>query len=232
MATGQTPLALADLPFFYSIVNIGWILYTGKIGSIEETYPAMLSAGLIGTFFVTIHPFQKLFDRTWSKNIKSGSYDKYKIKLVDVIPPEKTWMIERTYLELGLRTSSISYEKDKVVATMYFSFTLGTILISFLSGTFQRILEIERFGFISILVSLAVGIMFVFVLRAGIKQMIEFNSKLKINAVFFAIMHAHLGDSADWSLIKTAIDQNDWSTGKYLIDELLKRDWIRWGQSQ
>src|SRR3989442_5223283 len=100
----------------YSLVNILYILSTGSV-DINRLYAVGLIAGLIGTFFVIVHPIQRGFDRRWKK--LSPSHSKYSVINMNDKKSKKIISMDPINLLRSLKLVAVKYEKDKMVGTFY-----------------------------------------------------------------------------------------------------------------
>jgi hypothetical protein len=226
VAAGQSTLSIADLPFVYSIANILVILYTGTV-DINRFYVVGLIAGLIGTFFVIVHPVQLGLDRRW-KNV-SKFHSKYHITNEGASPPDRDIEMEVINVQRSLKLVGIKYEKDKIVGAIYFLVILVTIFGSLFNVSFQHALGFET-PFSSLWYSIQAVFLFMLCLTGAviIREMLSFTSKLKTCAMYFYLIkrwgrHVEIRPRLDE--IKHSIDNNDWDIGKQLLEQEIINLW-------
>lgn len=221
MASGQTALSLSDLPFMYSFVNLLFVWSTGNIEDLSRFYTVGLIAGLIGTFFVFWHPIQWIFDKFTVSQQKVLSF--YKIDHSGVVPPTRTIAL-KDWFGLSLRTSAIKYLKDKMAGQIYFMIILLTLFIALQTDNFQQTIGLKNSPFFYPVIVGIIG-MLVGVAIFMLKQFDNFKLDVKLCALYFFISQRLIGFREESSIIKQAIDLNDWATVKEMIDRTLHNNW-------
>lgn len=222
MASGQTALSLSDLPFVYSLANILFIWIYG-IEDIDRFFVVGLIAGIVGTFLVFWHPIQFLYDRImmsrYERNLAS-----YPIKNPHHIPEKYDIRIERSLIRLSLKTTSIKYLKDKLVSQDYFMIILITLASVMITDSFQQATKLNDTPFAGYIILGIIG-MLCGVVYLSTKQFKEFMFNLKLNSLYFLLTNHIIGFSDASSIIKNAIDLNDWTTAREMIDRQLQTNW-------
>lgn len=222
LATAQTPLSLSDLPFIYSLVNVIIVLYNQHIA--VPSYTALLIAGFLGTFVVSTHPLQRMIDLIYEKG-KFKNKDFFTVMFTGDSGEIKNFklLIDDTLLRLSLKTTPIKYEKDKIVASIYFLVVLS--LIEYALTTDWLVDELTRIivGFDIWWIRMTVMIMLGSISILLSYEILNFRKKLRMFAMYFEIIRKSLGgDAGDYSLMKSAIDQNDWDAVNHLLIDGVK----------
>ncbi len=221
MASSPTALSLSDLPFMYSFVNLLFILITGQ-AKIENFYIVGLIAGIIGTFLVFWHPIQWSLDKFMTYHKKE--YAKYRIvNNTGVTPPQYELQIS-DWFNLSLKTSAIKYLKDKISSQIYFFIILSTIGLALFDPNFQKALNLEN-TYYRLIIQLGIWVMLIGLSKIFIKSSKEFINNVKITSIYFLISNSFTRYSGQSTIIKEAIDLNDWDTAKVVVDKTLYSYW-------
>lgn len=222
MTSGQTSLSITEIPFIYSIVQIVVIGGLGKT-DLETLIIPGIFGGVVGTFMVIYHPIQRQMDKWWKKRVE---------KLVDYKvygPPsasakkEAGQEIDKAYLELSLGTTSIKYEKDKIVGTFYFLTILSVLAASFGNPTFVKLVNLEIHWVILILIGL--GVMMYLTSRIQKNNLLSFATNLQLNALYLQIQSEAQTSTAliAWlDVAGRALDMNNWVLVKESIDKIIR----------
>jgi hypothetical protein len=220
MAAGQTILAITDLPFSYSFVNILFISILGK--PTLETLPIVgMIAGLAGTFLLILHPIQKGFDKSYRERLNDFINYKFKGQSGNTIVDTGV-SIDKELLLLSLNTSAMKYEKDKLAGNAYFILLLLEIAFSLAYPPFVEALNLQWYHIILLLAAI-IGMIggIVYTHRGDLK---DFSRHMQLNALFFQLQsQASSNQISNWlDLAGRSIDLNDWTTAKEIIERILK----------
>lgn len=220
MTSGQTALAISDLPFMYSLINILFILWTGSVDDFSRFYIVGLFAGLIGAFLVFWHPIQWIIDKNM---IKQNENTSFRISYPNASPPEHDVIIDQLFFRLTLKTVAIKYLKDKLVSQFYFIIILSTIFYALFIESFQQTIGLKDHPYL-IVIQIIIIAMLVGTGYLTQRQSAMFRRNLKLSALFqFAEYKVY--SFGNLTFIKQAIDLGDWVTVEDMLIKSLQSKW-------
>jgi len=219
---GSSALSVSDIPFVYSIVNLGFISYTGST-DIQQFLVVGFIAGIFGTFLAFWHPIQWVIDRfvLGSKKIINTYFIEHK----NANPPNYTIKLDDSLIRLSLKTHSIKYQKDKFTGFIYFIITLFVFALVSDDDNFITALNLQESPILDVITygSLVLAVGVGWLLYAHAKNL---SKNLKLNSLYFLLYsRTQLGDPNTRDLIKTSIDLNDWATVEEHIVSRLRHHW-------
>lgn len=219
---GSSVLSVSDIPFVYSIVNLGFISYTGST-DIQQFVVVGFIAAIFGTFLAFWHPIQWVIDKfvLGSKRIINNYFIEYK----DATPPNYTIKLDDSLIRLSLKTHSIKYQKDKFSGFIYFIITLFVLAMVSDDDNFITALNLQESPILDVITYGP------YVLMLGVGWLLHSHAKnlstnLKLSSLYFLLYsRTKLGDLNTRDLIKTSIDLNDWATVEEHIVSRLHDHW-------
>jgi len=222
MTVGQSSLSIAEIPFIYTLVNLSAITASGQV-SFENLYIAGLGAGLFGTFLVVVKPLQRNIDRHMRKIFVKLTNYRVEAKSSGSAKKDAIQVLDTSYMELSLGTTSIKYEKDKIAGTFYFLGILISFGIFLLYPPFQITISIEPNW--SYAISGSIVIMIIIISKIQIGYLKQFSKKLQLNAMYMLFANQISGRALEPELLGIAgraIDINNWVLVKEMIDKIIR----------
>ncbi|QUC65019.1 hypothetical protein NsoK4_01720 [Nitrosopumilus sp. K4] len=179
MIEGKTGLNIKDFPFAFSITALFFPnILTGSDASIIGV---LLIGGMFGSLLTIINPLALLskwhYRREYSNTISN-------IILPDLILKHNR-LIEKITVKnfnAALSSPSISFETDKIIAMIYFSFILVITIIRSFMGDFSQIFEKNELALIGIRIFASIGI--VGVMMVLIHHVYGYNFKTRSVKIF------------------------------------------------
>lgn len=219
---GQSAISISDIPFWYSIINLAVIWHTGELGDPTRFYVIGLMSGLIGTFFVFWHPIQWILDVLI---LHTKRITDYKIENPEQKPDKVTIKIDKNTINRSLKTSAITYQKDKFASFVYFAIIFFTFVLALQDKDVQEVFssEIPESFEILFLVILSIGIGVGYLTNSFAVELVK---NVKLTGLFLMTTNKIAPGQVWLNEIKTAIDLKDWIIVKDTIERQLRTIWV------
>ncbi|MFQ5941861.1 MAG: hypothetical protein ACE5KA_09220 [Nitrososphaerales archaeon] len=184
----------------------------------DSLFIVALGGSVLGTFLLITHPMQRLlvgfFALVNRKDIMHRPVPDW----------DRLYKIQRLYVRKALNTTSIRFERDRIVAIFYFVIILALVLTAVLGGSIGRIFGIQNPDFVRPS-ALGVLIALIIIFYIFLSETKKFRSRVVIVAIYLQEVGTHSLNirSMDTYLdqVGRAIEVNDWVTGAEWAQQML-----------